>query len=509
MHPPDYAINTDGLAADDRHGVMDTAAERAIEDIALLATQVCAVSAALVSLVAADRQWFKAGVEFKPHEAGLSGWVRAFALIEPDLFVIPDLSLDERTRDNPLVTGTPFIRFYAGAPLRTPEGQVIGSLCVIDGEPRPEGLTEQQASSLRILAGQVTAQLELRRAIAERDEAIALQQVYDRSQRESEAQFRGLFEAIDDGFCVVEIAFDGDRAVDYRFIEVNPAFATHTGLEDARGRWMRDLAPEHEQYWFDIYGRVALTGEPVRFEHYAEQLDGRWFNVHAFRVGDAPRRQVAIIFSDDSDRKTAEILKQRAEALQEIQNQELSHRMKNVFAMIQAIASQTLRRVEDRKAVDAFAQRLLTLSRAHDVLLTQTWTAARLSEVVMAVLGAISEAGTLQISGPDVVVGPRATLSISLLLHELATNAAKYGALSVPDGYVALEWHLEDPGGEELLVLSWREIGGPEVAAPSRRGFGSKLINMGLVGTGDVDLRYLPSGLEADFRASMAQVRES
>lgn len=121
-----------------------------------------------------------------------------------------------------------------------------------------------------------------------------------------EARYRTLFDAIDAGFCVIELKFDGEgRALDYRFIEFNRAFAQQTGLVGAEGRWMRDLAPNHEQHWFDVYGRVALTGDPVRFENEASEL-GRWYDVHAYRIDDPADHRVAILFNDISARRRAE-----------------------------------------------------------------------------------------------------------------------------------------------------------------------------------------------------------
>ncbi|MGU3420708.1 PAS domain S-box protein [Methylobacterium sp. D54C] len=123
---------------------------------------------------------------------------------------------------------------------------------------------------------------------------------------ESEARYRALFDAVDSGFCVVEMRFDAeDRAVDYRFVEVNPAFAAQTGLHDAVGRWMTELAPAHERHWFETYGEVARTGRPVRFESGAVAL-GRWFDVHALRVGEPEQHRVAILFNDITDRRRLE-----------------------------------------------------------------------------------------------------------------------------------------------------------------------------------------------------------
>ena len=125
--------------------------------------------------------------------------------------------------------------------------------------------------------------------------------------RESEERYRSLFDAIDSGFCIVEMMFDQDgRPVDYRFLEVNSAFERQTGLKDAAGQTMRALAPAHEEHWFEIYGQVALTGEPARFENRAKALDERWYDVHAYRTGRPEDRHVAILFNDISDRKHAE-----------------------------------------------------------------------------------------------------------------------------------------------------------------------------------------------------------
>ena len=124
--------------------------------------------------------------------------------------------------------------------------------------------------------------------------------------RESESRYRTLFESIDEGFSVIEVIFDeAGKPVDYRFLEVNAAFERHTGLVAAVGKTIRELVPTHDKHWFDIYGRVALTGEPVRFQDRAEALH-RWFDAYAFRVGPPDSRRVAVIFNDITGRKRAE-----------------------------------------------------------------------------------------------------------------------------------------------------------------------------------------------------------
>lgn len=129
--------------------------------------------------------------------------------------------------------------------------------------------------------------------------------------KESVDHYRTLFNSIDEGFCIIEVLFDNDqKPYDYRFIEVNPAFEHHTGLNNAVGKTVRDFVPGHESYWFEIYGKVALTGEPARFQNSAEQL-GRFYNVYAYRFGQPEERRVAVLFNDITQQKKAE-----AESLQ-------------------------------------------------------------------------------------------------------------------------------------------------------------------------------------------------
>jgi len=169
---PPLAADPDRLAALEAHGILDTPPERGFDGIVLLARTLCAAPVALVSLVSADRQWFKARSGFASCETDLNSSVCAHALGRTDLLVIPDLTLDPRTRDNPLVTGAPAIRFYAGAPLNTADGHTLGTLCVIDEVARPQGLTAEQAEALTALAEQVMSQLDLRRAVRARDAAL-------------------------------------------------------------------------------------------------------------------------------------------------------------------------------------------------------------------------------------------------------------------------------------------------------------------------------------------------
>lgn len=121
----------------------------------------------------------------------------------------------------------------------------------------------------------------------------------------SEERYRALFNSMDQGFCIVEVYFEDEVATDYRFLETNPMFEEQTGLHEAVGRTMRELVPDLEEHWFEIYGRVAASGQPVRFSQESEAM-GRWFDVYAFRIGDPSANQVAILFTDITARKLAE-----------------------------------------------------------------------------------------------------------------------------------------------------------------------------------------------------------
>ena len=944
------------LAALDAYDILDTAPEKGFDDVVLLARNICSTPVALVSFVACNRQWFKARVGFPDCETDLNSSVCAYVLREPDLLVIPDLTKDPRTQANPLVTGGPRIRFYAGAPLRTTEGKVLGSLCVIDGEPRPEGLTHVQAESLRALAGQVMAQMELRRALAEQRQALDQREGLIRTQAEVsvargdlgtilDALVNGVMEAVPhaDG-AVIEMregdelvysatkgnlarhvglrvplkgslagacllanepllvpdvhvdprvkrdlvdrlhlrscvlapvrragkpvgvlklqssqvgafmqadlrlaqVFAGtvsaglaevgevtaqreaarserrrqavfDSAIDFAIILLDldgnvtdwndgatailgwrpeemcgkpadtfftpedreagiPGMEMHSALTDGRGideRWhlrrdgtrfwangemmalrdedgapigfmkiLRDRTeqrlsferlretedrlrraqeaggvgmfavdadgvlyptpefcrlyglPPREAYPSTAFEQLVIpedahlvstaasraSGEAPRDVEYrirrpdtgeirwiarrgdleygghgrsmrfagmsrditeqrlareslaeserrksallelgdrlrdlgrtsemtlmAAEIVGRTLNVgragfgrldstaeyvdlepdwnaeglnsiagrHRFDdcgdlrqdllrgepvvVSDVrkdPRtasnvaalqaldvasvinmpvrergRTVALLFVHDrvprdwsaedlgflravGDRVEAAVARVRAEEQQQLLNRELSHRLKNTLAMVQAIATQTLRGASDIEvAKEVLAARLIALGKAHDILMCGDGESqgTDIQAVVESALGSHEDPDRrrFKFRGPLVPCGARAALSLALMVHELATNAAKYGALSTPDGRVTLAWEIDENANAETVRFIWQEEGGPPVTAPSRVGFGSRLIERGLAGAvgGQVVLRYSPEGVCCTLIAPLA-----
>ncbi|MES2000389.1 MAG: diguanylate cyclase, partial [Pseudomonadota bacterium] len=119
------------------------------------------------------------------------------------------------------------------------------------------------------------------------------------SLRDSEDRYRTLFNSMDQGYCIIDMIFDGhQRPVDYRFLEVNPSFEKQSGMHNIVGKRIREAYPDLEEHWFETYGKVALTGEPVRFVNEAKSMDGRWFDLYAFRIGGQDSRKVAVLFTD-------------------------------------------------------------------------------------------------------------------------------------------------------------------------------------------------------------------
>ena len=170
-----------------------------------------------------------------------------------------------------------------------------------------------------------------------------------------------------------------------------------------------------------------------------------------------------------------------------------------MLAMVQAIANQTLKRagsLEDARA--AFDARLIALGKAQDVLTGTQWESAGIQTIVANAIEAQAfEASRFSVSGPQLMLSSRCALALSLALHELATNAIKYGALSNEDGRVAIDWEVTDGDAGTRFCLEWRESGGPEVRPPERTGFGSFMIERSLAGyfKGNARLTYAPEGV--------------
>jgi len=202
--------------------------------------------------------------------------------------------------------------------------------------------------------------------------------------------------------------------------------------------------------------------------------------------------------------------RRRADQHREILVGELNHRAKNSLAMVQAIASQTLASATSLEAAKlAFDSRLGALARGHDLLTHGNWVGTDLTSVVKATIephgGGVNR---FHIEGPKVELSPATALTFTLALHELCTNAAKYGALSVRKGHVTIVWQLTGEGADSRLQLRWTENGGPTVKQPVRKNFGSRLIEQALAMelNGDVRIEYLPSGVVCNIDAPLPAI---
>ncbi|MET3665225.1 PAS domain-containing protein [Caulobacter sp. 1776] len=225
----------------------------------------------------------------------------------------------------------------------------------------------------------------------------------------------------------------------------------------------------------------------------------RWLGVKGkvfFGPDDKPRRFVGAVVNI-TDRKRAEL------HLRLLVN-ELNHRVKNSLATIQAIAAQSFTgaRALDQ-AQEAFSSRIVALAEAHDLLTRENWEGAELHDVTARVAELHGGPARFDLSGPAIRLSPKTALSLSMALHELATNAVKYGALSTPDGRIRLAWDLCPDPGAERLDLVWTETGGPPVKPPTVRGFGSRLIERGLAAelSGSATIDFQPEGVVCRIRA--------
>jgi PAS domain S-box-containing protein len=478
------------LAALRAYGVLDTPPEPQFDGIVRLARTICGTPVALVSLVDAERQWFKARAGIEATETPLNHSFCAHAIGEREILVIPDLTLDPRTRDNPLVTGAAHMRFYAGAVLRTPRGEALGALCVIDTRPRPGGLTPEQTDCLLTLARQTMALLQFRRALSAGSDAARFQ--FDRAEAADSAQQAGGV-----GTFEIDIASDSLRptAEFCRIFGLAPVSTMPASTPETL------VVPEDRAKISSAATRSAGTATLHTEYRIRRPSDGevRWISRRGEFERDPEGHPVRLrgAVQDITDRKAIEIQ-------QHTLNNEISHRIKNTLAMVDAIALQTLRHAADQDAVKNFSRRIQALGRAHDILIRRTFVGADLRETVNAVVGVAADPGRFRMTGPAVDISARTALSLTLLVHELATNAVKYGALAAPNGYVRLDWRTEPASKGEEFVLEWREIGGPRIISPTHKGFGSRLIESGLGGTGRVDVRYPVEGLHATFRVPLS-----
>jgi PAS domain S-box-containing protein len=306
---------------------------------------------------------------------------------------------------------------------------------------------------------------------------------------QSEAQFRSITEAMPQ--VVWAATPDGHN---YFF---NARWYEFTGIPEGTtdgAGWQGLFHPDDQDSINTKWQDSVATGKPFDIEYrLRHHSDGyRWVLGRAQPVRDSSG-QIIRWLGTCTDIHEIKL----AEGQRQLMLDEMNHRVKNTLAMVHAIVSQTLRQAENLPDANAAIQaRLGMMAQAHDRLVRTKWTDTKISEVVEAALAPHSfDAGRYSLSGPNLAIGSRQALALTMALHELATNAAKYGALSVDAGRVTMDWAAEGDGSFRFV---WVERDGPAVTAPQRRGFGSRMIEQALAGyfNGDAQLIFAPTGLE-------------
>ena len=286
---------------------------------------------------------------------------------------------------------------------------------------------------------------------------------------------------------LLDSAADGFYCIDRNGLTTlcNAAFLRMLGFQreqDVIGKDLHEVIhhsrPDGSHYPKDecpIY-KVTQSGRHVHIsDEFFFRVNGTSFPVEYWArpiISEGEIRGAVCTFVDLTERK-------QMEAQQQVLNRELVHRVKNTLAIVQSIVSQTLRgAATPRDAIESIDQRLTALTNAHVILMGAPLGNAAIMEVIeSAVALHRSEAARIQISGPRIDLGSKAALSITMALHELCTNATKYGALSSDAGTVRVEWSVTGGAADSSFQLNWKEQGGPPVTPPERRGFGSRLVS--------------------------------
>jgi two-component sensor histidine kinase/PAS domain-containing protein len=452
-----------------------------------LASRLFNAPIALVTLVDIDRQWFKSslglqafGYSERATPLAASFCVHTIAQKDQPWLVIGDASKDDRFAGKPFVTASPFVRFYAAAPI-TVRGQRLGCLCVMSPEPR-EHVDARLMEQLVDLAGVAGSLFDLK------DEA--------------RVRARTAAELIKEEWrhaLTLEAGKVGSWVWDMRTKDV---------VANDILRRMFDLKPHGPISIDDLFGAMdagdlgtvtaALKAAFENGEDYVAEFrvaaSGRWLmgrgRVYQRDGTGNPLIMMGINIDITETRQSADQTRMLL--------RELNHRVKNTLAMIQSLARQTLKQTPDpQHFIDSFSGRLRTLSDAHVLLADRDWSGIRLLELIQMQVTAFLPGlpSQLRIDGEDLQLPPDHALGLGLVLHELSSNATKFGALSAPQGLVHLTW--SENGGR--LILVWKESGGPTVAPPSQKGFGMRLIERGLdkVLDSSVVVSSPPDGVEA------------
>ena len=473
---PDLCGEDDRLSVMGAFGLETLDYDEELDRIARFAARLCNTPIALVSLVEKDRQRFLAKTGLVAESTPRPTSFCAHAMLDGAPMVVADATQDDRFVDNPLVVGEPNIRFYAGAPLISNEGAPLGSLCVIDTEPRPEGLDELQSEGLALLAEGVMRRLEARRAAMANEEKFTL---------------------LADNIPDMAWSCDADGHYDY-FNRRWGEFTGDVGPATAED-WRPLIHPDDQDDAFGRWDKAGADKAAFESEYRMRRHDGewRWVMSRALPMVDE-HGEVTRWFGTITDIDETRDLSDARDLLA----RELSHRIKNIFAVVSGLVAI---KVREHPEADVFAKDISStikaLGVAHDyVRPVEGRQGERLQELLGDLLAPYHNGigDRVVIEGDDSAIAQRAATPLALVFHELATNSAKYGALSCKEGRIVIS--LKRADGEMRIV--WQEHSEPcEDASTDGEGFGSRMLRMAIEGqmSGRLERRFTEAGLQAEI----------
>ena len=352
------------------------------------------------------------------------------------------------------------------------------------------------------------AEIELVQDVAERTWAAAERARAETTLRESEEKYRNLFESMDEAYAVVDVLKNEDgKWVDFRFVEVNPAFLKHTKMPPPVGKTATELLGTSNPRWTELYGQALDTGQALRVEE-SEPTLGLTFDLNIFTLDRAANR-VAVLFTNITDRKQAEQALRGSERRANTLLAELQHRVRNTLAVVRSIARRTAQNsstTEEMLAhfhgrLDAFSRVQAVLTRSGDAKVDLT---SLIEDELMA--HAARDGEQISIEGPPIALEPRAAERMSLAIHELTTNAVKHGALFGEHGRISISWEKQPSNGGSKLLLNWKETGVTIAPDDIRRGgFGMELLRESLPYDLDAEttVAFEPTGLHFELRMQL------
>jgi PAS domain S-box-containing protein len=451
----------------------------------------CETPVALVTVMDDQLQRFLARVGTDLTESPRALSFCTHAMEGEGLMEVEDAALDPRFAGNPLVTGPLSLRFYAGVPLVSAEGVAFGTVCVFDTVPRPGGLTPLQRQGLVVVAGAALARLNRDRGTRE-ESSVELERRH--RLEDSERRFRTLADTMPQ--MVWSTLPDGYH--DYYNARWFEFTGTTPGSNDGDG-WSDIFHPDDQERAWTRWRQSLATGDPYQIEYRLRHFDGtyRWVLGRALPVRDAATGAITRWFGTCTDIHEQKLASEEREVI----SQELSHRIKNIFAVIAGLVSFAARaQPELREMADGLRHRITALGRAHDFVRPHSANSRPMAQQdsLHGLFGDLfepyqGEQARIVVRGDDLLIDDRSATPLALLFHELATNATKYGALSAEGGHVAVEVTQGTPKSR----IIWREVGGPPVTSPQSTGFGSQLMEMSAVRQlgGSVTRDWAPDGL--------------